>query len=150
MHLNNHLNMSIPKKLSLDIEQEAEISLFGIVCDKKISKLAWLINNTGLYDFEKIDDLDLTGYNPADINSYMRMQSLDEENHLTYILVENKNEKRYLAAELKSLNYLLIVKGGLDFFVADDFIKSIQKIPEIKFISSIEPEKLKSNLSLIL
>jgi len=142
--------MSIPKKLSLDIEQEAEISLFGIVCDKKISKLAWLINNTGLYDFEKIDDLDLTGYNPADINSYIRMQSIDEENHLTYILVENKNEKRYLASELKSLNYLLIVKGGLDFFVVDEFIKSINKIPEIKFISSIEPEKLKSNLSLIL
>ncbi len=142
--------MSFPKKLSLDIEQEAEISLFGIVCDKKISKLAWLINNTGFYDFEKIEDLDLTGYNPADINSYMRMQSVDEENHLTYILVENKNEKRYLASELKSLNYLLIVKGGLDFFVADDCIKSINKIPEIKFISSIEPEKLKSNLSLIL
>jgi hypothetical protein len=142
--------MSIPKKLSLDIEQEAEIFLFGIVCDKKISKLAWLINNIGLYDFEKIDDLDLTGYNPADINSYIRMQSVDEENHLTYILVENKNEKRYLAAELKSLNYLLIVKGGLDFFVSDEFIKSINKIPEIKFISSIEPEKLKSNLSLIL
>jgi|688.fasta_scaffold1561496_1 hypothetical protein len=142
--------MSIPKKVSLDIEQEAEISLFGIVCDKKISKLAWLINNTGFYDFEKIEDLDLTGYNPADINSYMRMQSVDEENHLTYILVENKNEKRYLASELKSLNYLLIVKGGLDFFVADDCIKSINKIPEIKFISSIEPEKLKSNLSLIL
>ena len=101
-------------------------------------------------DFEKIEDLDLTGYNPADINSYMRMQSVDEENHLTYILVENKNEKRYLASELKSLNYLLIVKGGLDFFVADDCIKSINKIPEIKFISSIEPEKLKSNLSLIL
>jgi hypothetical protein len=78
------------------------------------------------------------------------MQSVDEENHLTYILVENKNEKRYLAAELKSLNYLLIVKGGLDFFVSDEFIKSINKIPEIKFISSIEPEKLKSNLSLIL
>ncbi len=142
--------MSIPKKVSLDIEQEAEISLFGIVCDKKISKLAWLINNTGFYDFEKIEDLDLTGYNPADINSYMRMQSVDEENHLTYILVENKNEKRYLASELKSLNYLLIVKGGLDFFVADDCIKSINKIPEIKFISSIETEKLKSNLSLIL
>lgn len=142
--------MSIPKKLRIDIEQEAEISLFGIVCDKKISKLAWLINNTGFYDFEKIEDLDLTGYNPADINSYMRMQSVDEENHLTYILVENKNEKRYLASELKSLNYLLIVKGGLDFFVADDCIKSINKIPEIKFISSIEPEKLKSNLSLIL
>lgn len=142
--------MSIPKKLRIDIEQEAEISLFGIVCDKKISKLAWLINNTGFYDFEKIEDLDLTGYNPADINSYMRMQSVDEENHLTYILVENKNEKRYLASELKSLNYLLIVKGGLDFFVADECIKSINKIPEIKFISSIEPEKLKSNLSLIL
>jgi len=142
--------MSFPKKLSLDIEQEAEISLFGIVCDKKISKLAWLINNTGFYDFEKIEDLDLTGYNPADINSYMRMQSVDEENHLTYILVENKNEKRYLASELKSLNYLLIVKGGVDFFVADECIKSINKIPEIKFISSIEPEKLKSNLSLIL
>jgi hypothetical protein len=120
--------MSIPKKLSLDIEQEAEIFLFGIVCDKKISKLAWLINNIGLYDFEKIDDLDLTGYNPADINSYIRMQSVDEENHLTYILVENKNEKRYLAAELKSLNYLLIVKGGLDFFVSDEFIKSISTL----------------------
>jgi hypothetical protein len=42
------------------------------------------------------------------------------------------------------------VKGGLDFFEPDDFIKSINKISEIKFISAIEPEKLKSNLSLIL
>ncbi|MCX6187586.1 MAG: IPExxxVDY family protein [Bacteroidetes bacterium] len=138
------------KKLNLDNKQEREISLFGIVCDNKISKLAWLINNTGFYGFGKIEDLDLSGYNPADINSYMRMQSVDDENHLTYILVENKNEKRYLVSELKNLNYLLIVKGGLDFFEDDEFIKSIKKIPEIKFISSIEPKKLKSKLNLIL
>ncbi len=138
------------KKLNLTIEPENNYILLGIVCQKKIFKLAWLLNNTGYYNFKRIDDFYLTLDTNTETTNYMRMENVDDENHLCYQIIENKNEKKYLSNELKSMQYFLIVKGGLDFFDVEEMIKKIKKIDEIIFVSAIKNDKVKSSLSFLI
>jgi hypothetical protein len=134
------------KKFQLEVEEEDEFLLFGLVSDFKPSKISHFLGQVSL-EFERIQDLLLPDFNPKAEISFSRFACRDEENHLDFSLVANREFGYWLFKELKQFNYLLIIRGGLEFFDEEDFIKQCRLVKGLQFIARIENEKLKQKLS---
>jgi hypothetical protein len=134
------------KKFQLEVEEEDDFLLFGLVSDFKPSKISHFLGKISL-PFERIQDLLLPDFNPKAEISFSRFACLDEENHLDFSLLTNREFGYWLFKELKQFNYLLIVRGGLEFFDSDNFIQQCRNLKGVQFIAPIENEKLKQKLS---
>jgi hypothetical protein len=134
------------KKFQLEVEEDDEFLLFGVVSDFKPSKIAHFLNQVSL-DFVRINDLMLPDFNPKAEICFSRFACYDEENHLDFSLIANREFGYWLFKELKQFNYLLIVRGGLEFFDEENFIRQCRYLKGVQFIARIENEKLKQKLS---
>lgn len=74
---------------------------------------------------------------------------IDEENHTTYTLIGNRDESQLLIPELKNFDYLLLIKGAIDFFEEETLKENIKTIPIVQIIFEVETEKLKSKHNLV-
>ena len=74
---------------------------------------------------------------------------IDEENHTTYTLIGNRDESLLLIPELKNFDYLLLIKGAIDFFEEETLKDNIKTIPIVQIIFEVETEKLKSKHNLV-
>lgn len=121
--------------------------LFGLVSTQKASKTAFLLNSLPGMDFERTEDLKLPDFNPKSEISFSRFFFQDEENHLDFSLLANKEHGMMLFPDLRQFDYLLIVRGGLEFFDAAQFAKSCMRIQGLQLVAPIEQEKIKSKIS---
>ncbi len=109
--------------------------------------MAWLFNKIHPYNFSRINDYELEiSNNKLKLPQYL---FVDEENHTTYYLIANKDENIFLLPELKTFDYILIIKGAVDFFEEEQLKDAIKKISEVQIIYPIDVEKLKSKSHLI-
>lgn len=135
------------KKIELEVEYQYDFLLFGIVSIEKSHRLVWHINKVYPYQFVRIDDYEL------EINhknqSFACYLFTYEENHLAYYLLANKDENNFLIPELKNFDYLVIVKGALDFFDEDDFKSTLNELAVIQLAYALEVDKLKSKMNLL-
>ena len=135
------------KKFELDIEFEYDFLLYGIVSQEKAHRLAWFLNKISPYKFSRDEDYGLEiSSKPC---AFAQFSFVDEENHTTYILLSNKDESQFLIPELKNFDYLLLIKGALDFFEKETLKNNIKTVPTIQIIFEVETEKLKSKQNLI-
>lgn len=138
------------KKLQLEVEEDLSFHLFGLVSAHKASKLVFFLNQIVGLDFERVADLRLPDFNPKSEIGFSRFTFQDEENHLDFSLLANKEFGLRLFPELKQFDYLLIVRGGLEFFDSAAFIKKGRQLEGVQLIASIENEKVKSKISWII
>jgi hypothetical protein len=138
------------KKLQLEVEADLSFLLFGLVSNHKASKLLFHLNQLESLNFERVADLDLPDYNPNSEISFSKFAFHDEENHLDFYLVTNKEFGLCLFAELKQFDYLLIVRGGLEFFDPKQFTQSCMQLSGIQFMTSITSPKILSKISWII
>jgi hypothetical protein len=54
-----------------------------------------------------------------------------------------------LIPELKNFDYLLLIKGAIDFFEEETLKENIKTIPIVQIIFEVETEKLKSKHNLV-
>lgn len=139
--------MSVIKKFELEVEYQYDFLLYGIVSIEKSHRLVWYINHIYPYQFLRMDDygLDLNGKSL----SFSRYLFTDEENHLTYCLLANKDDNNYLIPELKNFDYLVTVKGALDFFDEEGFKNALNELSAIQLAYVLEADKLKSKENLL-
>jgi hypothetical protein len=130
------------KKIELEVEYEYDFMLFGIVSVEKPYRLAWFINQIYPLQFSRITDYELI-INDKNM-SFARYLFKDEESHLNYCLLANKDDNNYLIPELKTFDYLLTINGALDFFDNNAFKLSLNQLSAIQIIYPLDPEKLKS------
>jgi len=83
-------------------------------------------------------------------NAFSKFDYEDLENHLYFSLFSNIDGNRTLFPELKNMNYLIFISGGLEFFDKNNFVKTIKSIKPVRLLSEIEQSKLKSKMNLIL
>lgn len=140
-------NIITIKKFDLDIEFEYDFLLYGIVSQEKAHRLAWFINRTNLFNFVRVQDYELN-LGGKDCG-FTQFQFHEEENHLYYTLLANRDEQSLLLPDVKNFDYLMIIKGALDFFEEDVFKASLKQISVVQLIYPIETEKLKSKQHLI-
>lgn len=138
------------KKLVLDIAEDLEFLLYGIVTPFKPITLAWHLNHTGYFNFFKVADLNLTNHNPQFNTIHTKYECLDEVNHLNWLLLCNKEFGNILCQELKQFDYLLIATGGIDFIEHQKLTNMVRKINKIELINIINDNKIKEQLSWII
>lgn len=121
--------------------------LYGIVTQEIPHRLAWFINQHNPFAFARIDDyeLELNGL----LVSFACFEFKHEENHTTYLLLNNKDDGQYLLPDLKNCDYLLIIKGAIDFFEEQPLKELFRQIPTVQFIYATDPDKLKSKTNLM-
>lgn len=134
------------KKFELEVKADVDFLLFGLVSDFKPSKLSHFLGHISL-EFERINDLELPDFNPNSEISFSRFACMDEENHLDFYLIANKEFGYWLFKELRKFDFLLIIRGGLEFFDQERFVKDCRQVKGVQFIASIENDKLKQKLS---
>ncbi len=138
------------KKLQLEVEEDTDFLLFGLVSGYKASKLAFFLNQLPVLDFNRAPDLLLPDFNPKADISFSKFSFHDEENHLDFSLVANKEFGLILINDLKQFDYLLIVRGGLEFFDPKQFASECMKLQGVQLIAPIDHEKVKSKISWII
>lgn len=121
--------------------------LYGIVSQEKPHRLAWLLNKIHPYKFVRIDDYELEINSKP--NAFAQFIFDDEENHTQYVILCNKDESSFLIPELRNFDYLLLIKGAIDFFENETLKNNIKTIPSIQIIFEVETDKLKSKQNLI-
>lgn len=122
---------------------------FGIQYSKSPVSLAWELNRNQEFAFFRVEDLFLQGYNPADKVLFTRFQHVDELNHLDFDLVSNHFGDQSILPEIKQLDFLLAVKGGLDMFEERPFLQLFRKQVPSSFIGKIENNKQTNKLKRI-
>ena len=135
------------KKTELVFEFEYDFLLYGIVSQEKPYRLAWLFNKIHPYNFVRIEDYELEIIGKQLVLAQYLF--IDEENHTNYFLIANKDDNNHLLPELKNFDFILIIKGALDFFEEVQLKGAIKKISAVQIIYPIEVDKLKSKNHLI-
>ncbi|MBC7382797.1 MAG: IPExxxVDY family protein [Bacteroidia bacterium] len=135
------------KKQQLEVEPDLDFLLLGLVSSQKASKIGFYLNQAASLNLERMSDFMLPDYNPQANTSFSRFSFSDEENHLDYSLLANKEFGLCLINELKQFDFLMIIRGGIEFFDAALFITDCRNINDILHVALIENEKLKSGLS---
>jgi len=138
------------KKLQLEVEEDLSFLLFGLVSNHKASKLLFFLNQVESLNFERVADLDLPDYNPKSEISFSKFAYFDEENHLDFYLLANKEFGLCLFNDLKQFDYLLIVRGGIEFFDEKMFTRSCMQLSGIQFMAPIANPKILSKISWII
>ncbi len=138
------------KKLQLEVEEDLSFLLFGLVSNHKASKLLFFLNQLESLNFERVADLDLPDYNPNSEISFSKFAFHDEENHLDFYVLSNKEFGLCLFNDLKQFDYLLIVRGGLEFFNQKKFTQSCMQLSGIQFMAPILNPKILSKISWII
>jgi hypothetical protein len=139
----------ILKKLVLEVKEDFDFLLLGMVTQFKASKLAYFLNQIDPLSFECVEDLQLPDFNPKADISFSRFIFIDEENHLDYLLVANKEHGNYFFNELKQFDFLLTIRGGIDFFDTSDFTRRCMRFQGVELVAPIKNKKIKSKLSWI-
>jgi hypothetical protein len=121
--------------------------LYGIVSQEKPHRLVWFLNKISPYHFSRVDDYEIEI--ASKLFAFAQYTFNDEENHITYILIINKDESQLLIPELKNFDYLLLIKGAINFFEEEMLKDNIKTIPTVQIIFEVETEKLKSKHNLI-
>jgi hypothetical protein len=118
-----------------------------MVSQEKPHRLAWLLNKLYPYKFIRVDDYEI------DINSkpcsFSQFIFEDEENHTQLIMLANKDDSSFLIPELKNFDYLILVKGAIDYFEGELLKSNIKTIPSIQIIFQVETNSIKSKQNLI-
>lgn len=137
------------KKHVLHIDSELEMFFYGIQFNGSPLELAWYLNKNKEFSFERSDDIVLQGYNPNDTSFFVRFLHIDEEEHLEYILVSNLFYDQKILPELRQINLLLAVKGGLDMLDESLMLKRFRDAAPGIFIGKIENNKHTNTLKRI-
>jgi hypothetical protein len=134
-------------KLVLEIEEDYDFYLIGIVAHVKDYRLSWELNrnlNLGLFK-----DQDLEIKMKENSKSFSFHLYVDEDNSIEYYLIGNRSESGYLIPEESKCDYLFILKGNITDETVEDIIKQLNSFKLILACYSLDVENLKSKKNLI-
>ncbi|QEK52748.1 IPExxxVDY family protein [Pedobacter aquae] len=135
-------------KKFLKLELDFDFILISITSPLKDYRLCYHINKNLQFEFEKIEDLEIT-YAGADTKYYSRYLYHVDEFAPAYYLIANKGLGGYLVPELKETDYFVLIKEFIDEEDLSFFLEGLKKIEDIQVAVEVNPRKLKSKENLI-
>jgi hypothetical protein len=115
-------------RVKLDVGQENDYILFGLVSSEPDYKLSLSLNRKLAISLKNISPLKL-----ADDQSFSRFSN-NSGDEVTYILVSNRSGKHYFLNKLKNIDFLLQIQVSPDDFDSD---KAIAQLREIKTLTAV-------------
>jgi len=136
----------------LVVDYKFDFHLFGLICDLKEYRLAWLLNRQLGIHLIKQKDIEYEFLNDEKI---LVSNYLFETDNAQFRLLKNKSENKnperiaYLLPELHKFDFFIIKHGILDGKEDVNFFSRIRDIDEIQYITSFDISKIKSKENLI-
>jgi len=137
-------------KLTLDFEPEFDFLLVGISCHLKDYRFVWMLNQHLNYQLKRDEDLSMIVDKLKTKSLFSIFSYEDEENHIAYSLISNRGDAGILIPELKTVDYLLQIRGPLEDEELEALVEAIKKVPNVLTAFSIDPTSLKSGASLLI
>lgn len=131
-------------KYTLDIENDFNFDLFGLCSHEGDYRLCWSINEQLDLNLEKsLEPYMVSGKKGNIISSHSFYEWFDEEEGVSYYLIKNKNEGKYLIPEKAQIDYfLVIIEAGIKDPI--DFLKGLKNISCVLTAFNFDPYELKS------
>lgn len=137
-------------KKKLHTDSIDDFLLWGVLSSMGGHKIAWEINNSFPFKLKRQDDV-VIERRPSNENLYFNFYAYEDEvNFFKIELIKNKSLGDYYLKELKNFDFILMVKGELDFFEIDVFSALLKKMPSIQSAIEIDLSKIKRISQLIL
>jgi len=137
-------------KLTLDFEPEFDFLLIGISCHLKDYRFVWNLNHHLNYQLKREDDLSMIVDKLKTKSLFSIFSYEDEENHIHYSLIANRGDAGILIPELKTVDYLLQIRGPLEDEELEQEVERLKNVPNVLTAFSIDPTTLKSGASLLI
>lgn len=127
-----------------------EFPVWGLLCAFPGHKLCWEMNRLLGLELTRQEDI-MVERRPQAKDAFFSFYSFDDEhNFLRYELIRNKCNGKFYLRDLKNFDYILMVKGELDFFDKASFSGTLKKIPGVLSLMEIDLDKIKHHEHLLL
>jgi len=123
--------------------------MFGVVSNERPHRMAWILNENLGFNFERKDDIHFLNKEQQE-SFFSRFEFIDDLNRLQYHLLGNNDDGQRLLPELKNIDYLLIIKGAIDYVDPKLFLGRVKSLENIQLITELDPNVLKSKQNLII
>jgi len=124
-------------RFTLECAEEFDFAVLAINSHIKAYKLCWNINSSMQLNFEKKND-----HNIKKEMWFSRYNYISDEG-IEYDLLANRSKKGYLAPNLKSINYFLVVKNDYWEQEKPDFMSKLRNITDVLLAFEIDIANLK-------
>jgi len=131
------------RSFKLKIEDDNNFKLFGISSHENDYRLVWAINNQLSYKFNRIQNVIIRDPKLKTDLEFSQYLYTDEDQYLSYYLISNRCPDGFLFPEIKNLDFLLQISGGINDAHLTALIKSLKKISILSAIFIINPKKLR-------
>ncbi len=134
----------------LKIENADPFFIWGILCSHGGHRLCWELNRTLHTQLQRDTDIEVIR-RPAAEDLYFNFYShFDEVSYLSTELIKNKSNGDFYMKELRNFDYVLMIKGEVDFFESEAFTAGLKRIDCIQAAISIDMHKIKNQEDLII
>ena len=136
------------KIIKLELNEDYDFLMLGLVCTVKDYRLCHHINSIINIDMIRQDDIELkiNKKGNTDYFSFYEFVNGDEEQ---YILIGNKGKTTSLINEYKSIDYFFIIKNQFFKNQNERITEKIKNIPFVLGVYSIDASSLKSRDNLL-
>ena len=132
------------KKHKLNDKQAPDFMLFGISSADNDYHLSWMLNNDLGLQLSRKEDLEVFHKRLEGKQVFSQFGYFDENSLNHYRLLSNRSESGYLLEELPNVDYLLQVSGDVASGFADQLLKQLNVLGNIRLAFTIDPAGLKS------
>jgi hypothetical protein len=140
--------MAKKAKYTLSLEPELDFQLIGISCHQTDYRVCWALNlQLGLKMTKAQEPFMVSGKKGVINSSHSLYEWEDEDNFVSYHLIKNKENNKFLLPDQSQLDYFFVIKGGNNEI--DDLVTQIKEIKGILTAVNIDPLDLRSNEHLI-
>jgi hypothetical protein len=141
--------MAKKKKHTLTLDQYFEFDMLGLCTHHSDYRLAWGINeNIGLKLTRCDEDYVVTDKKGEIVSTHSMYEFNDEENRLSYFLVKNKHQGKYLIPEKPSIDYFLFLNDN-NAVDPDELMVELKNVPSVLGVYEFDPMEIDSAGSIV-
>lgn len=140
--------MSKRKVLKLELDEDYDFLIFGLVSTTKDYRICYQINKLLDIDLAKEKDIELKISKTGNTDQFSFYEYINED-QVAYYFICNKGKSGSFIPEYKQLDYFLIVKNFISDTSEGDIIKKLKATPLILGVFPINASKLKSRNNLL-
>lgn len=125
--------MAKQKKHLLEFEVEADYDVVGICSHHNDYRLAWSINSTLGFHLEQSADPFFITHTKKGITthqSHSMFEYYEDEDRVTYFLIKNKENGKFLIPERPTIDFFLFVykNNSIDLTILSDKLRNVNSI----------------------
>lgn len=141
--------MSKKKKHNLSIDEEETFDLVGISSHHQDYRLAWNLNEVLDIHLERADEnFEVYSKKGAHLSSHPYFYFKDDENLITFYLIKNKYEGKFLIPEKPMIDYFLCILENY-LWELKEICEKIKRGSSVLGVFPFEIDELKSSENLV-